>query len=226
MVRLLQARNYGLIVIDQSERVIQQLRDLGIPYLYGNAASRLVLEKANIRQAEAMVITMSDPMSTRLCLKRALDLCPDLDIVVRAPRKEDIEQLYQLGASEVVQPEFEASLGLCSHLLRELGEPLSLIQQEIMDIRDSHYTDLRPGPPSCLLRPTPHLAAAEALDLAAANLEFRSEDADAPAEKLTHAQEDPPLAGLSTLAPFWWETWKSRDIKLEEVSIPVHPYAS
>ncbi|MDX2272446.1 MAG: cation:proton antiporter [Cyanobacteriota bacterium] len=155
IVRLLQSRNQPIFVIDESERAIQHLRHSGIPYLYGNAASPLVLEKAELLQARAMVIAIPDLMSIRLCLKRAREVAPHLEIIVRAPHKEDIEQLYQLGASEVVQPEFEASLGLCSHLLRELGEPLPLIQQEMMTIRDSHYADLRPLRPSCLIRPLP-----------------------------------------------------------------------
>ncbi|WP_268836617.1 cation:proton antiporter [Synechococcus sp. Nb3U1] len=154
IVRLLEARHHELLVIDQSERVIQQLRSRGIPYVYGNAASALVLEKANLPQARTLVIALPDRMSIRLCLKRALELAPQLDVVVRATHKEDIEQLYQLGAREVVHPEFEASLGLCSHVLLELGEPLAIIQQEILTIRNSHYRDLRPLHPSCLI-PTP-----------------------------------------------------------------------
>jgi CPA2 family monovalent cation:H+ antiporter-2 len=87
-------------------------------------------------------------MSTRLCLKRALELSPDLDVVVRAGQDKDIELLYQLGAREVVQPEFEASLELSSHLLTSIGVPLPAVQQEVAGIRSSHYLDLRPERPS------------------------------------------------------------------------------
>ena len=151
VVRILQARRYPLLVVDSSEQVIQQLRSQGIPYLYGNAASALVLEKARLNQAHALVIALPDRLSTRLCLKQALELAPHLEVVVRATHEEDIEQLYQLGAREVVHPEFEASLGLCSHLLLQLGEPLEVVQQEILAIRSCHYRNLRPLPPSCLI---------------------------------------------------------------------------
>jgi CPA2 family monovalent cation:H+ antiporter-2 len=85
------------LVIDQSERVIEQLRDAKIPYVYGNAASLHVLEKAGVDKAQSMVITLPDPMSTRLSLKRSLELNPGLDVVVRANTDRDIELLYQLG---------------------------------------------------------------------------------------------------------------------------------
>lgn len=158
IARLMMARRQPILVIEQSERAVQQLRDQGIPYLYGNAASSLVLEKAGIPQARAMVIGIPDRYSLRLCLKRALALAPDLDIVARAPSQTDIEMLYQLGASEVVQPDFEASLELCSHVLMTLGVKVPEIQAEMVSIRTAHYKDLRPDRPNCLIRPLTDLA--------------------------------------------------------------------
>ena len=143
IVKLLQDRNYPILVIDQSEQNIQKLREKKIPYLYGNAASMLVLEKAGVSEAKGMAIALPDPMSTRLCLKRALKLNPEIDLVVRANGEKEIELLYQMGAREVVQPEFEASLELSTHLFTGLGFPLVAVQQNIQQIRDSHYSTLR-----------------------------------------------------------------------------------
>lgn len=144
IVRLLQDQDYPVLVIDQSERAIQKLREENIPYVYGNAASLHVLEKAGVDRAQGVAIALPDPMSTRLCLKRSLELAPELDIVVRANKDKDIELLYQLGAREVVQPEFEASLEVSTHLLVGMGLPLPVVQQEMRQIRSSHYLDLRP----------------------------------------------------------------------------------
>jgi monovalent cation:H+ antiporter-2, CPA2 family len=142
IVQLLQSHDHPVVVIDQSEQAIQQLREEGIPYVYGNAASLHVMEAAGAGQAKGMAIALPDPMSTRLSLKRALELAPDLDIVVRAEQEKDIDLLYQLGAKEVVQPEFEASLELSAHLLTSIGIPLPIIQREVQQIRNSHYQDL------------------------------------------------------------------------------------
>lgn len=144
IVQLLRDRGYPVLVIDQSEHRIQQLREAEIPYIYGNAVSLHVLEKAGVSKARGMAIALPDPMSTRLCLKRALELSPELDVVVRANQDKDIELLYQLGAREVVQPEFEASLELSAHLLTKLGLSLPALQWEIQKIRYSHYLTLRP----------------------------------------------------------------------------------
>jgi monovalent cation:H+ antiporter-2, CPA2 family len=144
LVKLLQQHNIPVVVIDQSETRIQQLRDAGIPYVYGNSVSFHVLETAGVITAAGMALALPDPMSTRVSLKRALELAPDLGIVVRANSDKNIEALYQLGAKEVVQPEFEASLEMASYLLTDVGFSPVLLQKEIQQIRDRHYLDLRP----------------------------------------------------------------------------------
>jgi monovalent cation:H+ antiporter-2, CPA2 family len=144
LATLLAEQNIPVVVVDQSEAAIQKLRDADIPYIYGNAVSIPVLTRAGLDRARAMVIALPDGMSTRLCLKHALEISPKLDIVVRANQYKDIELLYQLGGSEVVQPEFEASLEMASHLLVKIGLPTAQIQRQVKAVRNSQYLKLRP----------------------------------------------------------------------------------
>ncbi len=144
LVKLLQQYQLPVVVIDQSESRIQQLRDAGIPYVYGNAVSLHVLETAGVNHAQGMAIALPDPASIRLCLKRSLEVCPELDTVVRATQDKNIEVLYQLGAKEVVQPEFEASLEMTTHLLIGVGLLPEVVQEKMQQIRQDHYLDLRP----------------------------------------------------------------------------------
>ncbi|MFM7407811.1 MAG: cation:proton antiporter [Cuspidothrix sp.] len=144
LVKLLQQYQLPVVVIDQSESRIEQLREAGIPYVYGNAVSLHVLETAGVNHAQGMAIALPDPASIRLCLKRALEVCPELDTVVRATQDKNIEVLYQLGAKEVVQPEFEASLEMVNYLLITVGLLPEVVQQKMQQIRQDHYLDLRP----------------------------------------------------------------------------------
>ena len=148
LVQLVQEQGYPLVVIDQSEGQIQQLREAGVDYVYGSAASLHVLKTAGVDKAKSLAIALPDPMSTRLCLKRALELSPGLDVVVRANQDKDIELLYQLGAREVVQPEFEASLELANHLLTGIGLSPPVVAREMQQIRSHHYLELRPDRPA------------------------------------------------------------------------------
>ncbi|MEA5551368.1 cation:proton antiporter [Anabaena cylindrica UHCC 0172] len=143
LVRLLQQNNLPVVVIDQSESRIQQLREAEIPYVYGNGVSFHVLETAGVNHAQGMAIALPDPASIRLCLKRSLELSPELDLVVRATQDKNIEVLYQLGAREVVQPEFEASLEMAAYLLSRVGLLPEVVQKQMQEIRKDHYLDLR-----------------------------------------------------------------------------------
>ncbi|PPS45922.1 cation:proton antiporter [Chroococcidiopsis sp. TS-821] len=144
LVRMLYFQGHQVVVIDNNEATLQTLRGREIVYFYGDATSTLVLEKANLRQAKAMAIALPDPMATRLTLKRALSIAPDLDITVRAHVKEEIDVLYQLGAQEVVQPEFEASLEMGAHLLLKLGDSPYAVQQVVTRYRNGRYRDILP----------------------------------------------------------------------------------
>jgi CPA2 family monovalent cation:H+ antiporter-2 len=86
-------------------------------------------------------------------------LSPELDLVVRANKDKDIELLYQLGAREVVQPEFEASLQLATHLLIGMGLSVPAVQQEVQQIRSHHYLELRPTLPASQIARDLQLAA-------------------------------------------------------------------
>lgn len=144
LVRMLYFQGHQILVIDNNEAALPPLRERGIPYLFGDASSRLVLEKANLPQAKAMAIALPDPMATRLTLQRALSLAPDLDITVRAHGNEEIDSLYQLGAQEVVQPEFEASLEMGAHMLLKLGSSTYAVQQAVNRYRTGRYRDILP----------------------------------------------------------------------------------
>lgn len=144
VVKILQSQGYPVIVIDNSEPAIQRLRLRRIPYLFGDADSQLVLEKAHLEKAKALVIALPDPASTRLLLEHALSIAPELDIIVRSHSDKEIDILTQMGAKEVVQPEFEAALELGTHLLKTLGAPETQIYSVIMNIRQDKYISIRP----------------------------------------------------------------------------------
>jgi CPA2 family monovalent cation:H+ antiporter-2 len=143
IVNILQEQGHKVLVIENSEAGIKRLRSEQIPYIFGDADSELVLEKAHLDKAKALAIALPDPASTRLLLKRALELAPELDIVARSHQNDEIDLLTQLGAKEVVQPEFEAALEITAHLLATLGTNRSIIYSVIDRMRSDRYQSIR-----------------------------------------------------------------------------------
>ncbi|MFM7325881.1 MAG: cation:proton antiporter, partial [Nodosilinea sp.] len=151
LVNILLSRGYPVLVVENSETAVQRLRNrhaplVQIPFIYGDADSELVLEKTRLENAKALAITLPDPASTRLLLQRALVRAPHLAIIARSQSNEEIDVLTQLGAREVVQPEFEAALELGSHLLNTLGEKTLEVQSALEWIRQDCYRSIRPLP--------------------------------------------------------------------------------
>ncbi|MGP1384521.1 MAG: cation:proton antiporter [Thainema sp.] len=147
LVNILLNQGYPVLVVDNSESAAQGLRHREIPFIFGDADSELVLEKTCLETAKALAIALPDPTSTRLLLQRAIAKVPELDIIARSHNDEEIDLLTQLGAREVVQPEFEAALELGSHLLRTLGEQPQVIQAELESIRNDRYHSIWPQSP-------------------------------------------------------------------------------
>jgi CPA2 family monovalent cation:H+ antiporter-2 len=143
IVKILQSQQYPVLVIENSEASLQRLRMNNIPYIFGDADSELLLEKAHLDKAKALAIALPDPASTRLLLKNALAIAPHLDVIARSHTDKEIDFLTQMGAKEVVQPEFEAALELGNHLLKTLGETESYILTVLKAIRDDQYLSIR-----------------------------------------------------------------------------------
>ena len=146
LVNILLSQGYPILVMENSESAVQRLRQRQIPYVFGDADNQLVLDKTCLETALALAIALPDPSSTRLLLQRALAKAPHLDIIARSHRNEEIDLLTQLGAREVVQPEFEAALELGSHLLRTLGQPPWQISTVLETMRQDRYRTIRPRP--------------------------------------------------------------------------------
>ncbi|MCH9056175.1 cation:proton antiporter [Synechococcus sp. PCC 6716] len=143
LVNMLLNQGYTVVVIDNSEVAVQRLRSRHIPFVYGDADVEQVLEKTHLETAKALAIALPDPVSTRLVLQRALSRAPQLDIIARCHIDSEIDALTQLGAREVVQPEFEAAMELGAHLLASLGESSESINDIIQSIRRDRYRSIR-----------------------------------------------------------------------------------
>ena len=145
VVNVLHQQGHKALVIENSEAAIQLLRHRKIPYILGDADAVQILDRASLEKAIALAITLPDPASTRLLLKRALAIAPELDVIARAHITAEIDVLTQAGAREVVQPEFEAALELGSHVLKILGQSPGEIQTTMEAIRHNRYLSIRGG---------------------------------------------------------------------------------
>lgn len=131
-------RGLPFSVIDMNPAVVQDLLDRGIPALYGDGTTEPVLQRAGIGHARILAVTVPNTIVAARASRIAKILNPRIDIVVRAARASELLALKRSGASEVVQPEFEAGLEFMQHVLRYQGVSRNETQ-EIVDRRRRHF---------------------------------------------------------------------------------------
>ncbi|MBI3953779.1 MAG: cation:proton antiporter [Chloroflexi bacterium] len=138
LARALQRRKLPLVCIDLDPRAIHDLRVLGVPYVYGDAANVEVLTKACLDRARVMAVTCPDPPAAELVVRAVKRLNPGLDIVVvaRLEREDHVARLRALGAAEVVRPRYEAALEVVRHTLHRYGLTATELQHFISTLRD------------------------------------------------------------------------------------------
>ena len=138
--RILIRRNLSYLVIDIDPQVISGLRSQGVPCIYGDASNPEILARAGLKKARLLVGTFPSSIDTELTVRNARKINPRLDIVARVHRDSDAELLKGIGVSELVRPEFEASLEITRHTLHRFGLTTLEIQRILNGLRRGRIT--------------------------------------------------------------------------------------
>lgn len=144
LAEALERREFAFVVVEYDPHVVDELRKRGIAVIYGDASNAQVLARAGIERARVLAVTLPDPVSSELAVRRARALNPRLDVVARAHGREGLARLRSAGATEVVQPEFEAGLEFIRHTLHRFGVSSVEIQALVARRRERYYE--APGP--------------------------------------------------------------------------------
>lgn len=126
----LDTRGLRYLVIEYNPVIVSELRKRGTPLVYGDAGNPAVLEHARVQQAQVLALLIPDVATAEVAARHARALNPNLDIVARASSVSDLERLRRAGATDVVQPEFEAGVEVIRHTLRGYG----IGSQELADL--------------------------------------------------------------------------------------------
>lgn len=137
--RIFKSLKISYKIIEINPVTVKNYKAKGEAIYFGDSTSIANLTSLGIKNANMMVIAISDAEATYKTLEISRKLNPDLYIIVRSEYISQIEPLYQKGANVVISQEFEASLEITSHVLKYFGvaEPLVRIKSDI--IRKKRY---------------------------------------------------------------------------------------
>ena len=142
----LAARNFRYLVVEEDPTWIRWLSARGIPCILGDPALPAVLEQTGLDKARVLLVTVRDPLQAEACVALARDMNPRLDIIARASDWESYARLMRIGASRVVQPEFEAGLEFARHTLQRFGLTSGEIAAVLSGRRREYTSALPPAP--------------------------------------------------------------------------------
>jgi CPA2 family monovalent cation:H+ antiporter-2 len=143
VARVLEAQGFEYIAIDLDPVRVRQARQMGHPVVYGDSADTQVLEEVGLANANAVVISFSDPRTSLAILRSLRPLRADVPVLVRTPDDSRLHELKTAGATEVIPEAFEASLMLASHVLMSLKVPPGAVMRSVAELRGNRYEMLR-----------------------------------------------------------------------------------
>jgi len=139
LVQALSQRGFPYVVIELDPYRVDELRKTDAPWVYGEATNPAVLEAAHITEARLLAVTIPEPASAEMCVLRAKEMNPRIDVVVRGVGPEDRLALLEAGANEVVHPELEAGLEFVRHTLHRFGVDSTQIRAQLSRRRQDIY---------------------------------------------------------------------------------------
>lgn len=152
LARVLRSVGIPYVVLELNAEVVRRAKDKGEKINFGDATRREVLHHAAVKKAWALVLAMSDPQAARRTVDQARMMNVNLHIIVRTRYVAEINELYGLGANEVIPEEFETSIEIFSRVLNRYGIARNVIESQIDRIRRQGYEVLRsPSVPSARL---------------------------------------------------------------------------
>ncbi len=152
LAQALRAVRIPYVVIEMNPDTARGDKVAGQTVLVGDATRMALLVRAGLRTARALVVAIAEPRATRRIVAQAHAARPDLYILARTRYVADIELLYRLGARQVIPEEFETSIEIFAHVLKEFGVPDNVIEQQVTIVRAGHYGMLRGRPTDSAIR--------------------------------------------------------------------------
>ncbi|MCI0855430.1 MAG: cation:proton antiporter [Chloroflexi bacterium] len=121
LVQALKQREFPFIVVELDPYRTDELKKANVPWIYGDATNAAVLEACRVLDARLVAVTLSEPAAAEAIVRRAKEINPRVDVVVRAEGGQERITLMEAGAEEVVHPELEAGLEFVRHTLHRFG---------------------------------------------------------------------------------------------------------
>ena len=124
------------IVFDPS--ISREKMKQGDLVVYGDAVNEPVLKKAHVDKADIVVISVGSIIPSMSIIEKVRKINKNVFILVRSPLIQNIEQLYKIGADQVLPEKFEIAVDMLNIILFRWLMPQKEINRIITHIRNTN----------------------------------------------------------------------------------------
>ena len=124
------------LAVEADIDVVKEAQAAGHSVLFGDVARAGLIDRLHLARADALILTMDDPVLTARLARRVRALAPDLPIIARARDPRHAAELYRAGVTEAVPETLESSLQLSEAVLAGLGVAIGPVIASIHGKRD------------------------------------------------------------------------------------------
>lgn len=125
-------------IVFDPDRARQQIEN-GNLAVFGDATNEPVLRQAYVHNAEMVIISIGNLITAMSIVEHVRRMNKHAYIIVRTRHVTDIEELYRLGATQVIPEEFETAIDFFERILGKYLIPRMEIERAIARIREDNY---------------------------------------------------------------------------------------
>jgi voltage-gated potassium channel len=103
----LKKRNIQVVIIERDKDVVEKelWQDPDVLAIPGDATDESIMIDAGIKRARGVIITTGEDVDNLFITLTAREIHPEIWIVTRASKSENVKRLYRSGADKVISPE-------------------------------------------------------------------------------------------------------------------------
>lgn len=140
---MLKVHGKPFVAVEADIDAVKAARAEGYPVIFGDVARSELVDKLGLGRADALIITMDDPVLSVQLTRRVRGWVPALTIVARARDTTHAAELYRAGATDAVPETLESSLQLSEAVLVDLGVAVGPVIASIHEKRDELRQEIK-----------------------------------------------------------------------------------
>ncbi len=146
LAKVLKATRVPFRIVEMNPTLARKAIADGHEVVVGDATRMAILAHAGIDEARALVVAINEPRAAEYVVAQASAAYPRLFILVRVRFVSNLDRLYHCGAKLVIPEEFETSIEIAAHVLKEFRIPANVIEAQVTSLRAGGYGLLRGKP--------------------------------------------------------------------------------